>query len=400
MADSNGNAEGFKNELFSHPMHLFKPSEDHTTLVLVPETVKLLSQLKGPVVIVTIVGTQRGGKSTLLNLLHSRKTAGFGLGHYMDAQTTGLWIWTRPHPRDQDVTLILMDTQGLDTPHIPQSYNWMLSALALLISSFFIYQTKVSIDSNAVDRLGVILKVAEQLRGASDSDPSTTKPSFLWLIRDQQLQMKKQPRQEMWEKLDQGAKNALQKCFQDYDCFPLPKPVDKDELLKEVDNMGWDQLRSEFREEYVVLERQIFAAVQNPRMLSGVPITGEIIASLIDKYSHSIANSGIINELSQLPTQRQMVVKMAGERAIKDGGLYYKNAMQDVSKKFPLPETELAQIHHKAYTESLRVFKQKSMMDENADHIDPELQEFVDEFNKQIASGSRSPPLSLVTAWS
>ncbi len=35
---------------------------------------------------------------------------------------------------------------GLDTPHISNSYNWMLSSLALLISSVFLYQTKNSID--------------------------------------------------------------------------------------------------------------------------------------------------------------------------------------------------------------------------------------------------------------
>ena len=37
--------------------------------MLVPETVEALSQIKGPIVVVSVVGTQRGGKSTLLNIL-------------------------------------------------------------------------------------------------------------------------------------------------------------------------------------------------------------------------------------------------------------------------------------------------------------------------------------------
>ena len=41
------------------------------------------------------------------------------------------------------------DTEGLDTPHITQSYNWMLSSLALLISNVFLFQSKNSIDSSA-----------------------------------------------------------------------------------------------------------------------------------------------------------------------------------------------------------------------------------------------------------
>ena len=82
-----------------------------------------MAQVTDPLFVVTGVGTQRLGKSTLLNLFHSRITAGFGLGHTLDAeesavsenirsffspentllpllQTTGLWIWLRRHTED------------------------------------------------------------------------------------------------------------------------------------------------------------------------------------------------------------------------------------------------------------------------------------------------------------
>jgi hypothetical protein len=122
----------------------------------------------------------------LLNLLHSRKTAGFGVGHFLDAQTMGLWVWSRGHPRNPDLTVLLQDSEGLDSPGIPQHYNWTLAAVALLVSSYFIYQSKGAIDSHSSGRLGVILQVAEQLRGGR-SDASTDLPNFLWLIRDHQL---------------------------------------------------------------------------------------------------------------------------------------------------------------------------------------------------------------------
>lgn len=93
-------------------------------------------------------GTQRGGKSTLLNLMHSRQTAGFGLGHYMDAQTTGFWVWVwrnrymllnyvkaRRHPRNKDLTILLMDTEGLDTPHsmsLTNQFNSISSSILQL----------------------------------------------------------------------------------------------------------------------------------------------------------------------------------------------------------------------------------------------------------------------------
>ena len=59
---------------------------DHSSLIPVDETLAALAQVSDPVSVVTGVGTQRLGKSTLLNLFHSRVTAGFGLGHTLDAQ--------------------------------------------------------------------------------------------------------------------------------------------------------------------------------------------------------------------------------------------------------------------------------------------------------------------------
>jgi polynucleotide 5'-kinase involved in rRNA processing len=67
-------------EIVQEPLHLFRPSDKHQRLEIVPETMEKLKAIQGPIVVITVVGTQRGGKSTLLNLLHSRRTSGFGLG--------------------------------------------------------------------------------------------------------------------------------------------------------------------------------------------------------------------------------------------------------------------------------------------------------------------------------
>ncbi len=70
---------------------LLKPADDHTSLLLVHETLEALARVSDPISVVTGVGTQRLGKSTLLNLFHSRVTAGFGLGHSLDAQVQALF---------------------------------------------------------------------------------------------------------------------------------------------------------------------------------------------------------------------------------------------------------------------------------------------------------------------
>eukprot|EP01116_Phalansterium_solitarium_P002978 TRINITY_DN1336_c0_g1_i2.p1 TRINITY_DN1336_c0_g1~~TRINITY_DN1336_c0_g1_i2.p1 ORF type:complete len:546 (-),score=208.97 TRINITY_DN1336_c0_g1_i2:375-2012(-) len=398
--------DDLENPLFDHPMHLCKPDDNHERLEVVPDTLRLLSQIKQPIVLVTVVGTQRGGKSTLLNLLHSRRTQGFGLGHYLDAQTTGLWIWARRHPHDPELVVLCMDTEGLDTPHVPQWYNWCLSALSILVSSYFIYQTKGSIDANAIDRLGVILKVAEQLRGGQQqqaSGGSSDRPHFLWLIRDQQLQMKKAPRAEMADKLDSAALKALERCFAEpADCMPLPRPVDRDEQLKDVESMEWEELRSEFREKYAVLEDKIFTSVSEPRRLAGRTIDGSTIAGLLDTYCASIASKdgGLATQLSQLPTQRQMVVRLAGERAVQQAVAAYRATLHEALPTLPVDQAQLAAAHLQAHTEALGVFRREAMLDSEAD-IDSDNLPFFEAFNKQVAEWSvQATPLELGTGGS
>lgn len=68
--------------------------------------------------VVAIVGTQRGGKSSLLNMLFNRQMEGFGLGHYMDPQTDGLWMWIREHPQKPGLRVMYLDTEGAVAGHV------------------------------------------------------------------------------------------------------------------------------------------------------------------------------------------------------------------------------------------------------------------------------------------
>jgi hypothetical protein len=89
--------------------------------------------------------------------------------------------------------------------------------------------------------LGVILQVAEQIGGKESfaGSPNTAKkvetdkPEFLWLIRDHHLSFGgKEPKDEMMRMLDRTERRRLEEFFENYDCVPLPRPVDSDELLK------------------------------------------------------------------------------------------------------------------------------------------------------------------------
>jgi hypothetical protein len=356
----------------------------------VPATMAALRAISGPVVLVTIVGSQRGGKSTLLNLLHSRKTAGFGVGHFLDAQTMGLWVWSRAHPRNPDVTVLLQDSEGLDSPGIPQHYNWTLAAVALLVSSYFIYQSKGAIDSHSSGRLGVILQVAEQLRGGR-SDSSTDLPNFLWLIRDHQLKMTTTPKNEMMSKLGENERSALDRNFASSDCAVLPRPVDREADLQNVEQMDWAQLNENFREEYLVLERQIFNAVATPRRLSGRTITGPMLADLVQMFADALQKrDGIVQELSALPTQWQMVARMSGERALKAAIKDFEERIASAGKRCPMSAVQLAEANDTALHESLKVFKHEALVDD-LDKATPELREYLHKFEHEVAQWAMVP---------
>jgi hypothetical protein len=161
-----------------------------------------------------------------------------------------------------------------------------------LVSSYFIYQTVASIDKAAIERLDMILQLATQVKRTPVQSPAATRnassggsgggrgggdddrgPHFLWLIRDAQLQMQQSPKEEMLGKLDEGAKKAMQSCFQSYDCAPLPHPVEREEDLRRMESMALNELSNGFQEEYTVFERRVFDTILKPVVMGGKPST-------------------------------------------------------------------------------------------------------------------------------
>lgn len=340
------------------PVQLLRPDDKHMGLIPQEDGLAYLNNIEGPVLLVAVVGNQRGGKSTLLNLLHSRTTVGFGLGHSYEAQTTGLWIAARKHPRVPDLTVILMDTEGLDTPGIAQSYNWKLAAVTLLLSSLFVYQTRTSLDMSQLETFQIILQAASHLKKESLQSIC----DLLWIVRDAQL-VSAQPKAELLSKFGAADKERLEKCFGSVDCFPLPRPVANDKDLKNVEGMPYDALTSEFREEYLVLERKIFDQLNAPRQLGGKVITGPVLASLCSMYASAVsASDGLLKDLSDLPTQKQLVARLAGQRALKLAEDAYRAAVSGGGLALlPVEMETLWAVHEKAFAEATRVFCEETM---------------------------------------
>jgi hypothetical protein len=73
-----------------------------------------------------------------------------------------------------------MDSEGLGSTEEDINHDLKLFSITLLMSSAFLYNTVGSIDENAIDSLGLVLRLCEHLKGESFNDF----PEFYWILRD------------------------------------------------------------------------------------------------------------------------------------------------------------------------------------------------------------------------
>ncbi|GBG32190.1 Guanylate-binding protein 1 [Hondaea fermentalgiana] len=315
-------------------VRLVRPSVDRTRIQAEPDALSQLELLgdQEQVRVCSLSGTQREGKSTLLNMLFDggvQAGTGFQAGHAMDPETAGLWIRLRRDPEDEHGWLVMLDTEGLDSPHVPQFYNWCLAALALLVSDCFLYQSRGSIDARSVDRLDVILRVAEQLARHSQQDQDdneASQPSFMWILRDHHLTMKHEPRREMSEKLSEVAFRSLKRSFGErYDCFPLPSPHARP---ADIAHLAFEDLEPAFKDAFAHLKRRVRGLLRPGVRRGDRPMTGPLLAGLVRTYCAAVGDRvGALREIEDMPTQAQMLTTLAAERSVRAGLAAYDARM-------------------------------------------------------------------------
>lgn len=76
---------------------------------------------------ISVVGPYRTGKSFLLNRFAGLQS-GFEIGPSTNPCTKGIWIWGKPIKISDDISVILMDTEGLsiDIFHFCQKFYFLL----------------------------------------------------------------------------------------------------------------------------------------------------------------------------------------------------------------------------------------------------------------------------------
>lgn len=85
----------------------------------------------------------------------------------------------------------MVDSEGFGgtDEHSNNNNDSKILMFALLLSSFFIYNSVGSIDENSLNCLALIINLAKEVQSRAGEEADCYFPSFLWVIRDFTLQI-------------------------------------------------------------------------------------------------------------------------------------------------------------------------------------------------------------------
>ncbi|XP_030639464.1 guanylate-binding protein 1-like [Chanos chanos] len=361
---------------------------------------KALEHLRGisqPVVVVAVVGLYRTGKSYLMNRLAGKQT-GFALGRTIESKTKGIWMWCVPHPTKTEHTLVLLDTEGLGDVDKGDSKNdaWIF-CLAVLLSSTLVYNSRGTIDNQAVEKLHYpfvyVTELTDQIKVKSASASSAEYeeeeesqfvqffPNFVWAVRDFTLERKindEDVTEDQYLEFALTLKKGMGKsvinynlprqCIRNYfpsrKCFTFPFPTAPENMCN-LEQLDVNDLFPKFLETADRFCKYIFKESRVKTVKGGHRVNGRLLSHLVETYVNTIASGGV-------PCLENAVVAMAqieNQAAVQKGFHVYESGMEQVKNNFPLELNEIFPQHQDLNTMAIQVFMKRSFKDEQGVHL-------------------------------
>uniref|UniRef100_G1PXT0 GB1/RHD3-type G domain-containing protein n=1 Tax=Myotis lucifugus TaxID=59463 RepID=G1PXT0_MYOLU len=358
-------------------------------LTVNPTALEILDKISQPVVVVAIAGLYRTGKSYLMNRL-AGKNHGFLLGSTVKSETKGIWMWCVPHPLKPDNTLVLLDTEGLGDVEKGDSQNdsWIF-ALAVLLSSMFVYNSMGTINHQALEQLHYVTKLTKLIR--AKSFPSSGEvgdsaefisffPDFVWVVRDFTLKLMFDERTITEDEYLENAlklvtgktskiprsnlpRKYIRKFFPKRKCFVFERPTNNINLLQQMEEVSENQLECSFREQSKHFCNYIFRDAKTKTLREGIIVTGNRMGTLAKAYVDAI-NSGAV------PCLENAEITLAEHEnsvAVQKAADHYSDQMAQ-RVNFPTDTLqELLDLHTACEKEAIAIFMEHSFKDDKGE---------------------------------
>ena len=320
----------------------------------------------------------RTGKSYLINRMLLNRSKGFTVGPTVNPCTKGLWLWSKPiygeSSKGKRLPVLLIDTEGFGALDTDSNHDIRIFTLAILLSSYFLYNSIGGIDESALQNLNFVINLSKFIRlksGDKETDPeelSNLFPSFLWVCRDFSLQLiddngENITAKEYLEKVLEGTKNLqdpknkirklIKAYFKDRDCFTMVRPLTNENKLQNLEDLPPEQLRPEFLEQIIGLRKKVLGRVK-VKTLNGKPLNGEMYLNLIKGLIGAL-NSGNVPNIEN--TWLSMC-KVESYKAFEEAEQIYENYLKE---NLDNTDDPLEDIHKEAKDQALEHFKSKSL---------------------------------------
>ncbi|ERE88115.1 interferon-induced guanylate-binding protein 1, partial [Cricetulus griseus] len=355
-------------------------------LIANQEALGILSDITQPVVVVAIVGLYRTGKSYLMNKLAGKQT-GFSLGSTVQSHTKGIWMWCVPHPQKPGHTLVLLDTEGLGDVEKGDNQNdcWIF-ALAILLSSTFVYNSMGAINQQAMDQLHYVTELTDRIRSRSSPKQGEVKdsdefvsffPDFVWTLRDFSLELKVNGESisadeylENSLKLIQGTSEkekefdlprlCIRKFFPKKKCFVFERPV-HGKKLGQLESLQDQDLDSDFMGQVAEFCSYVFSCSKVKTLSGGIKVNGARLKSLVVTYVNTICSGS-------LPCIENAVLALSQTENASAVQKAVANYDQQMTQKLQLPTEslqEMMNVHRASEKEAIKIFMKNSFKDIN-----------------------------------
>ena len=238
--------------------------------------------------------------------------------------------------------------------------------LAILLSSFFIYNSDKAVNNAAIDQLSLVTQLSKKIRVHAGDDPSGSRlaeffPRFVWLLRDFQLELQDEDgdaltSNEYLEQCLQQQKGssaavkeqnqtraAIRQLFEHRSCITLAHPTLGTNLppsaLKQLPELS--KLAQGFQSGVNELRQRVLKEVR-PKQVNGTPLTGLMLLGMADAYTKAI-NEGAVPTIS---TAWQSVLHIECGKALEAATSIYREGAHSAAMAEPPPSSASWQQQH------------------------------------------------------